>query len=189
LNWLNQPLNWRIEKENALQITAGPKTDLFIDPSGQSIKDNSPAALFVPPDSNFLLSARVEVAFASTFDAGVLQLRARDDLWAKLCFEYSPQEQPTIVSVVTKGVSDDCNSVGIDGNDICLRIAVKNRVISFHYSHDNHYWHLIRYFALETSENYRVGFSVQSPVGRKCTAIFYDISYRAGFLNDNRKGE
>ena len=31
--------------------------------------------------------ARVTVDFTATYDAGVLVLHQRDDLWAKLCFE------------------------------------------------------------------------------------------------------
>ena len=34
------------------------------------------------------------VDFAATYDAGVLVLHERDDLGAKLCFEYSPQREP-----------------------------------------------------------------------------------------------
>jgi hypothetical protein len=189
LNWQNQPLDWRVSPENDLQITAGPESDLFIDPSGNGVKDNSPAALFAPPDACFLLSARVVVDFRSTFDAGVILIHVRNDLWAKFCFEYSPQGQPSIVSVVNKGLSDDCNSVGIDGKEVYLRIAATERAISFHYSQDCRFWHLVRYFSLETPENRRVGFSVQSPTGRKCSATFSEISYKAGSLRDNRNGE
>ena len=81
-----------------------PDSDWFADPAGDAVKDDAPAALFIPPDQDFTLSARVAVDFASTFDAGVLQLRESDSLWAKLCFEYSPQGQPMIVSV-WQGVS------------------------------------------------------------------------------------
>ena len=63
----------------------------------------------------------------ATYDAGVLTLRRRDDLWAKLCFERSPQGEPMVVSVVTRGVSDDCNSFVVDGRSVWLRRNSRSR--------------------------------------------------------------
>jgi regulation of enolase protein 1 (concanavalin A-like superfamily) len=90
-------------------------TDLFTDPATGIPQDNAPVALFTPPDASFLLSAKVAVDFAADFDAGSLQVRVSDDHWGKLCFEYSPQREPMVVSVVTRGASDDCNHVIVDG--------------------------------------------------------------------------
>jgi uncharacterized protein len=189
LQWKNQPLDWSAGSDGTLAIVAGELTDAFTDPSGNSPQDNAPAALFVPPDASFLLSAKVSVDFAADFDAGVLQVRASEDRWAKVCFEYSPQGQPMIVSVVTRGASDDCNSVIVDCRDIYLRIAVTPRTVAFHYSDDGVYWHFVRYFTLGTFEQVRVGFSAQSPRGQQCEAVFSDIRYRSGELSDNRDGE
>jgi regulation of enolase protein 1 (concanavalin A-like superfamily) len=189
LSWHNTPLDWKNEPADTLTIVAGENSDWFIDPAGTGSNDNAPSALFTPPDANFLLSAKVRVDFASTFDAGVLQVRAREDLWAKLCFEYSPQRQPTIVSVVTRGVSDDCNSVAIDGNTVYLRIARNGQTFAFHYSLDGRYWHLVRYFSLGKLDRLQVGFSSQSPTGKGCQSIFSEMRYRQGVLQDNRSGE
>jgi hypothetical protein len=82
LQWRNQPRGWRLDEPGRLTITAGGMTDLFHDPSGAARIDNSPCAFFTPPDPEFLLSARVDVGFASTFDAGVLVLRGSDEVWA-----------------------------------------------------------------------------------------------------------
>src|SRR3979411_1855706 len=114
LRWRGQPLAAEIGGD-ALTITAGPRTDWFINPRTGEVKESAPA-LIGPVIGDFLLSARVEVAFASTFDAGALVLWGDDRTWAKLCFEYSPQREPMVVSVVTRGVSDDCNSVAVDGH-------------------------------------------------------------------------
>src|SRR5436190_1005989 len=74
-----------------LSISAGPRTDLFVDPAGSiSTGLERPPMLVCEPSGDFTLSARVGVDFASTYDAGVLVL-FRDELcWAKLCFERSP---------------------------------------------------------------------------------------------------
>ena len=98
-------------------MTAGRETDLFTDPAGTMVKDDSPRLTFTP-DPLFTLSAHVHVDFAATYDAGVLLLYVDAQHWAKFCFEYSPQGKPMIVSVVTNGVSDDCNAVPLTRRDI-----------------------------------------------------------------------
>jgi regulation of enolase protein 1 (concanavalin A-like superfamily) len=189
LDLSNSPLDWRVERDATLTITAGEHTNLFIDPQGRYSEDNAPRALFVPPEGDFLLGARVQVGFASMFDAGVLLLYAREGLWAKLCFEFSPQHQPMIVSVVTRGISDDCNSVTIDGNQVYLRVARIGATFAFHYSTDGRFWHMARYFSLGEPDGLKVGFSSQSPRGEKCKTVFSEIDYRPETLKDIRSGE
>jgi uncharacterized protein len=58
-------------------------------------------------------SARVKLLFRTKGDAGALMVWADDHRWAKLSFELSPQKQPTMVTVVTRGFADDCNSIPI----------------------------------------------------------------------------
>jgi regulation of enolase protein 1 (concanavalin A-like superfamily) len=189
LTWKNQPLSSAVNDGGQLSITAGPETDWFIDPAGGIIKSDAPIALFALPDESFWLKARVTVNFESTFDAGVLFLYENDSLWAKLCFEFSPQRQPMIVSVVTRGLSDDCNSVSINGNSVYLRIHRRDEIIAFHYSLDGSTWHFVRYFSLGKLEQMRVGFSVQSPTGKSCQASFAEIDYSPGILADLRNGQ
>lgn len=189
LAWRNLPEEWSSDHKAQLSIRAGKLTDLFIDPAGAVNIDNVPVALFSVPDANFLLSAKVKVEFAATFDAGVLQLRVDAQRWAKLCFEFSPQVQPTIVSVVNRGVSDDCNSVAIAGNEVYLRIAHTHKATAFHYSLDDKFWHLVRYFSLGEMEAVQAGFSSQSPTGDGCIATLSEIRYVAGVLKDLRSGE
>jgi uncharacterized protein len=188
LEWAALPADWSIHGDAGLAISAGEKTDLFIDPAGTARNESAPAALFVPPDESFLLSARVKVAFAATYDAGVLQVRCGNEVWGKLCFEYSPQGEPMVVSVVTRGVSDDCNSVPVQSDTVWLRIAQTRRTTAFHYSVDGKWWSFARYFSLGTHDGLRAGLSSQSPTGKGCRAEFSEISYRAGTLPDLRSG-
>ena len=190
LQWKNNPLDWQVGTDGSLSVTAGAKTDWFIDPANNGwVVSNAPVALFTPSAGNFLLSAKVTVNFAAKFDAGVLMLYDRDDLWAKLCFEYSPQSQPMVVSVVTRGFSDDCNSTVIEGNSIYLRVARLGDAVALHYSHDGQYWNLARYFTLGKVENLRAGFLAQSPTGQGCKFVFSEIDYRPDTLKDLRSGQ
>ena len=188
LTWQNEPVACTSDAQQ-LTLTVDALTDWFIDPAGGMAKVNAPAALFAPPDEAFLFSARVTVAFASTYDAGMLTLYERDDCWAKVCFEYSPQRQPMVVSVVTRGASDDCNSTIIDGQTIWLRIYRNGPALAFHYSHDGAHWHFVRHFTLGPLAQPRIGFLAQSPTGSSCTATFDNIAYRSAALTDLRNGE
>jgi regulation of enolase protein 1 (concanavalin A-like superfamily) len=189
LHWRREPKEWKPQGEAALSITAPEKTDLFVDPGTGARTDSAPAALFIPPDAQFLLSARVEVAFGSTYDAGVLHAWVDDDTWAKLCFEFSPQRQPMVVSVVNRGVSDDSNSAIVNGSTAFLRVTQLARATAFHWSPDGERWSFVRYFSLGKTEGLRVGFSSQSPTGPGCRSLFSQIRYRAGTLADLRNGD
>ncbi len=187
LTWCNSPAAWQIEGET-LHISAGPISDLFTDPAGGAAKDDSPRAVFTP-DPQFTLSAHVAVDFKAKYDAGVLVLYADAEHWAKLCFEYSPQSEPMVVSVVTNGVSDDCNSTPLARNDIHLRVTRLGQAFAFHYSENGSDWRLVRYFALRQTAGLRIGFSSQSPDGAGCHAVFDRIQYRPVAVKDVRSGE
>jgi uncharacterized protein len=189
LHWNLEPVDWQVGPGDRLVISTGERSDLFNSPKGDFKSDNAPAALFTPPDASFLLSAKVTVHHQYDFDAGVLQVRAGPDLWGKLCFEFSPQRQPMIVSVVTHGLSDDCNSVDINGSEVYLRVAVTPNTVAFHYSLDGATWHFVRYFTLGKPDSLQVGFSSQAPRGPSCTAVFSEIRYQPGELSNNRSGE
>jgi uncharacterized protein len=118
----------------------------------------------------------------------VLVMLARDDAWAKLCFEYSPHGEPMVVSVVTRGVSDDCNAAVVPGDTVFLRIAHTPGSTAFHFSRDGQYWNLVRYFTLGAVPGLRLGFSSQSPTGSGCRAVFSDIRYAQGTIADIRGG-
>ena len=187
LRWLTEPVSFEHEGER-LRVEAGPRTDWFVDPGGESTPVATGPALVGRPAGDYVLAARVTVDFASTFDAGVLMLYADERHWAKLCFELSPDGEPTIVSVVTRGVSDDCNSFAVDGNSVRLRIAKIGPAFAFHASTSSERWELIRHFSLGVLEP-EVGFEAQSPAGDGCTATFDDIRFEPRRLADLRSGD
>ncbi len=186
LQWLGTPVAQAVEGE-VLTITSGPRTDWFIDPAGAEPSTDAPA-LLGSAEGDFVLSAHVEVDFRQTYDAGVLALWHDGRTWAKLCFEYSPQGQPMVVSVVTRGVSDDCNSMVVAGTSVWLRVAHLGHAYAFHASSDGAYWQFVRYFAFGESTVPSVGFEVQSPLGEGCTARFSDIRFSSRTLAELRDG-
>jgi uncharacterized protein len=190
LRWLGTPAAWRVEGDDALTLTSPPRTDLFSDPGGPDRFAAAPA-LLARVQGDFTLSAHVTAELSSTYDAGVLLLHRDADTWAKLCLERSPQGRPTVVSVVTRGTSDDANGFTVDGGEIWLRVARVGGAYAFHASHDGHFWDLVRYFALDADGSFdtRVGFLAQSPLGEGTTVGFTRIAYARRTLNDLRGGE
>lgn len=187
LEWKNTPASYNID-DQALTIAAGSSTDWFISPADRKATANAPILLFTPA-ADFTLRAKVRVEFGTQWDAGTLMVYAADDTWAKLAFELSVQGEPTIVSVVTRGVSDDCNSAVIEGHLVYLQIAKVSRALRFYYSTSGQPWRLVRTFTLEESQPLRVGFGAQSPVGEGATAAFSEIRYIAKAVDDVHKGE
>jgi len=172
-----------------LALTSGAKSDLFIDPAGEEgARPDAGRLTGLPGDRDFTLAARVSVRFASTFDAGVLLLYLSERRWAKLCYEYSPQQRPTVVTVVTRGTSDDSNSFETAGGPLWLRITRSGRAWAFHASEDGKWWRLLRYFTLGEASGARVGFLAQSPQGPGCTAVFDSITYGSSAPADLRDG-
>jgi regulation of enolase protein 1 (concanavalin A-like superfamily) len=186
LTWLRRPAAWSLEGEE-LTIAAGAQTDWFADPGGRDPVLNAPVLVGTPTDRDFTLAARVSLDGAATFDAGVLFIHADDQTWAKLCLERSPQGRPTIVSVVTRDESDDCNSEATEIAEAWLRIARSGEAIAFHASTDGVRWELIRHFRLRAPD-FAVGFAAQSPTGPGCSVTFAEIVYANRQLADLRDG-
>jgi regulation of enolase protein 1 (concanavalin A-like superfamily) len=169
-----------------LEIAAGPSTDLFCPPDGGDATLNAPALLLGAQPGDFVLSARIESDLQATFDAGALILWHDSENWAKLAIELSPRRQATVVTVVTRTRSDDCNSIALPQADAQLRLARVGDAFAFHVRIDDH-WSLVRHFSLNTSQ-VRPGFLAQSPTGRGCAARFGQIAYEARRLDDLRDG-
>jgi len=187
LHWLNQPQSWDLSPAGQLTITSPARADWFIDPQGAVNISNAPVLLF-PTSGPCLLSVQVIVNHVATYDAGVLMVYESPLAWAKFCLELSPQGLATIVSVVTRGVSDDCNAFPVNG-PVYMRVSKLEQAYAFHVSQDGSKWDLIRYFKLEDSRNAQIGFEAQSPIGNGHTVSFRDIRFEPQLLADIRSGE
>lgn len=185
----NPPPGCRV-LNGALILSAAANTDMFVDPAHGPDPELPDAGRLVglPPAGDFTLAAKVSVAFAGTFDAGVLLLYAAERRWAKLCFEYSPQNTPMAVTVVTRETSDDANSFEVAGNTLWLRITRTGAAWAFHASTDGAWWRMIRYFTLGGTEQVRIGFLAQSPAGKGCDVTFEDITFERGAPENLRDG-
>ncbi|SEI15856.1 MULTISPECIES: DUF1349 domain-containing protein [unclassified Leifsonia] len=192
LSWTNGPGTASYDEPSGeLTLTAAAGVDWSNDSLGGGGQHAATALGFAAPEGDFTLSARARVTGnRTTFDAAVLTLWSDEDHWAKLCFEYSPQGEPMVVSVVTDRFSDDCNSTVVTGDDIHLRISRVGEAWAFHSSVDGARWDFVRLFRLAPGDApWSVGLMAQAPTGASCTAILDRITLRSGRLADLRNGE
>lgn len=161
-------------------------SDLFTDPLGKPAVANAPWLTF-DSTSNGQLSCFTQVDFAATFDAGVLLVYQDAHHWAKFCYEYSPRGRASLVSVVTRGTSDDCNSLEVPPSGVWMRLSQIGPAFAFHHSPDQLSWELIRVFSLANLPT-QLGFLVQSPTGTGSRAQFSQIQYRPHTLTNLRDG-
>jgi hypothetical protein len=186
---------WTIEGDPArVMAVAGAHTDIFVDPGGASQINaetllNAATLLGPAPAGDFRLWSHVRVAFASTYDAGVLLLWSDESHWAKLCLEYSPDGEPMVVSVVNRGVADDASAFVVPGESVWLRVSRIDSVFAYHASEDGKKWRLVRSFVLDAPvQTLRVGFAAQSPTGKGCAVSFDQIGFDTVRLGDLRDG-
>ncbi len=182
------------EKSKSITIKTTAKTDWFNpppDPSSPAALANAPALVFQAPSDDWQFSAKVTVNHKYLFDAGTIFIHQGKNDWCKLCFEYSPEEVPVVVSVVTRDISDDANGPAVtSGNSVHLRVSKYSSVLAFHYSLDaGKYWTLHRAFSMrDMKAPMSVGFLAQAPVGDSCTAMFSEIQFKETTLVDLRDG-
>ena len=191
----SEPHTWKYEQSGpALQAMALPKSDLYCNPKGEFAADapsvlNALTLLGAPLPEDFQFSTRVKVEFNSAYDAGVLLIWEDERTWAKLCFEYSPDQEAMVVSVVTLGTSDDANSFTLSEYEVWLRISRMGQVYAFHASTDGQKWKLVRVFTLgQGFNNHLIGFEAQAPVGDGCSVTFDRIDFSYSTLLELRDG-
>lgn len=174
--------------DSGLVLTAGPRSDLFLDPRGTASPPD--AERFVAEvHGDFQWSARVSVDYREVFDSAVLICYQDPYNWLKICAELDPERRSRVVTVVTRcGASDDANGWDIDGA-VYLRVARMGPAIALHASSDGVAWRLARYCAFgEVGRPLAIGILAQSPLGKGMTARFTQVRFTRRSLEDVRDG-
>ena len=187
LFWENKPLTYSITN-NDLTIVAGEKTDMFRDPNVTYNTDNAPKLLF-KADEDFILSTAIEHSFTNKWDGGAIIIKSDSLNWVKFCFEKDYTGARRVVSVVTKNISDDCNSVEINSDKVFYKIAKAGNVVTLYYSTEGAKWFLVRHLQFDVKPGFKVGFLAQSPTGTKCEVKFSQIKYERKKIKDPYVGE
>lgn len=185
--WENRPISY-IYAGGILSIEAGPKTDMFRDPQATYNTDNAPKLLFTA-DSNFVFRVAIEHGFKSKWDGGAIVIKSDSLNWVKFCYEKDYLGAHRVVSVVTRNISDDCNSVSFSSNKVYYKVAKSGPAITLYCSGDNKDWLLVRHFQLNTPGPVQLGLLAQSPDGPGTEVRFSEIKYEAIKIKDPYAGQ
>lgn len=178
LTVVNSPRLIRANADGSLYIEAPGKTNLFNAPGSTWVDHSAPMALFAPA-GDFVLTAKVSAPLKNVYDVAALVVYENERSWAKLCFENSVDKEATVVSVITRGASDDCNSSVINASYVYYAICRKGNEYSFHWSMDGKTWKLVRHFQLDTKEPIKIGFAVHAYCDEPVSGTFSEITYKA----------
>lgn len=187
-DWIGKPVDPEVEESRVVFGAAG-KSDYFRDPASETVIGNAPYFWREAPRA-FTLTALVKPGFQATYDAGALFYYANEEHWSKLAYEYTDMDYPAIVSVVTRGRSDDCNGEPWPSGEVWLRVSRKEGTLGFYYSEDGKNWKMHRLLAVPGQEHSQglIGLLAQSPTGEGCRVTFDQLSWSLEAVADFRKG-
>ncbi|MBW1916293.1 MAG: DUF1349 domain-containing protein, partial [Deltaproteobacteria bacterium] len=110
--------------------------------------------------------------------------------WIKLAFENSDATGKSIVSVVTKQVSDDANGPVLSTEDsIWLRIIRKGNTYALHWSKNGKVYKMARISSLPVSQAVKIGMEAQCPSGNGAKHEFLYFSIEQKTVNNLRTGK
>lgn len=176
--WINKPDFFIENADSSLTIKCKKGDVLFSSPFGDFQSSSCPMLLF-EPSAEFIFNAKATTEMKSQWDAAQLVVWRDSVHWAKIYLEKTHYGKPVVGSIVTRGMSDDCNSVVLDKPEIYLQVAKINDCIFFYYSSDGLNWIFIRAFNFAGSAPLLVGFSCESTFNEQgTTANFSHIRYK-----------
>ena len=153
--WLNE--SEMTERDGVISILAPEHTDFFCN-SGAEAEEGDAV-----PDS--LWRVKVSHDFKQTYDSCSIMVFKDLTHWAKACFELTDFGTRAMVSVVTKGVSDDANGPNVDADAVWLQMCRKGDAFAFHYALDGEHFYMMRFFTLDAGKVAKVGLLAQAPTG------------------------
>ena len=186
-SWLNEPDSYGIH-DGSLKIESQKGTDFFNNPVDGSIISTAPF-LYREIKGDFVAKALVRPDFSSQWNAVALMVYIDDKNWIKFAFENSDATGKTIVSVVTRDLSDDSNGAILNSNDqVWLKIIRKDNNFAMFWSKDGKDFKMARLTTLPENDSVKIGIEAQSPVGDNAVheILFFDLDKTR--VKDMRKG-
>jgi regulation of enolase protein 1 (concanavalin A-like superfamily) len=174
-----------------VEFSVNARTDWFFSPASGSRISNVVRFTRRVTEKVFSFAAEVSVDFASPFDGGALFVECSDESWAKIAFELSAERKPTIVSVVTRGTSDDSDGPNYSANSVWIRLYCDGKTAAFHFSEDGKYWRFLRWFTIPGIANrpIKIGLGIQSPTGEGVKVKMRNVQLKFENIEDLRSGE
>ena len=188
LKWINKPGNFTLTK-GKLEIEVLKGTDFFNDPESGETTSTAPF-LFKEMEGDFVAVLKLRPDFSSQWNAGAILMMIDESNWIKFAFENSDATGKSIVSVVTRDVSDDANGVVLNDHDeLWLKMIRKGNIYAMHWSLDGIEYKMCRLAAMKESSSVKIGLEAQCPVGKKAVHDFLYFGLESKTVKDLRKGE
>lgn len=186
--WMNTPKEFDIS-QGLLTIQAVPETDFFIDPENNKATATAPF-LYREIEGDFVATTLVKPDFKDQWNAAALLMMIDKSHWIKFAFENSDATGKSIVSVVTRMVSDDANGAILhDADQLWIKIIRKGNLYAMHWSLDGKTFKMGRLAAMPGSDIVKIGMQAQSPVGKTAHHQFLYFNLETKTAKDLRKGE
>lgn len=186
--WMNEPEEYKFA-DNFLHIISDKGSDFFNNPENKEITASAPF-LYTEMPGDFIATALVKPDFSDTWNAGALMVHINSANWIKFAFENSDATGKSIVTVVTREISDDANGVILNDYDsIWLKIIKKGNLYAMHWSGDGREYYMARLTTLPAVQNVKIGIEAQCPVGNPATHEFLFFSLEEKTVDDLRRGE
>ena len=184
-SWMNQPQSFGVQN-NSLRITVNKGTDFFNSPEDSTVVGSAPF-LYKEVEGDFVAKALVEPDFSAQWNAVAVMLHLDSLNWIKLAFENSDATGPGIVSVVTKGNSDDANGAILNGEKrVWLALVRKGNIYSMHWSVDGENFRMARLTSMPHQNAVKIGIEAQSPVGDSAMHQVHHFEIQERTVNDLR---
>lgn len=188
LSWMNKPENFSLT-EGHLKIEARKGTDFFIDPESGEVTATAPY-LYKELEGDFVAELKLRPDFTSQWNAGAIFMMIDESNWIKFAYENSDATGKSIVSVVTRDVSDDANGVVLnDQEELWLKMIRKGDIYSMLWSLDGIEYKMCRLAAMKESVTVKIGLEAQCPVGETAVHDFLYFGVESKTVKNLRKGE
>jgi regulation of enolase protein 1 (concanavalin A-like superfamily) len=157
-----------------MQVEVGQGTDFFADPVDSTSIATAPF-VYEEVVGDFVAKAYVRPDFGGTWNAVSLMAMQDRDHWIKFAFEESDATGPSVVTGVTRGVSDDANGAFFrQTKALWLKLVRKGSVYAMHWSLDDKHYYMARLAAMPAADTVKVGVSFQCPVD---STAYHDLIY------------
>ncbi|AZQ62314.1 DUF1349 domain-containing protein [Flammeovirga pectinis] len=177
--WLNKPQNHTFS-DKKLIIEAGENTDYFNNPETNKISSNAPF-LYNEVEGDFVATVLIKPDLSSVWNACGVMVYFDSLNWIKFEFENSDATGNSIVSVVTKELSDDSNGAVLNKIDhVWLRVTRKEDVYSMFYSNDGVDYKMARLVSMKGHEKVYFGLEAQCPASaaKEHSFLYYSLEKR-----------
>lgn len=192
--WINE--STVTERDGMISILAPEHTDFFCNSGAEAEEgDAVPDSLCNAPfyyaevEGDFVLRVKVSHDFKQTYDSCSIMVFKDMTHWAKACFELTDFGARAMVSVVTKGVSDDANGPNVDADAVWLQMCRKGDAFAFHYALDGEHFYMMRFFTLDAGKVAKVGLLAQAPTGEGGERRYEHLSIEHRTVANIRMGE